>query len=212
MGNDDRITDYLRGFARETEDLAQARARTEQAGIASVPPETGALLAWCARLAGARHAVEIGTGGGYSSLWLLTGMTARGSLTTIEVDPDHQALAQRSFADARAADRVRSMLGPALTVLPKLADDHYGLVFIDAAAPEYVEYLAHAKRLLRPQGVLVADGVLRSGVADPEDDSEDAQTLRAFTQAVRDDPELDATIIPVGEGLLVAIHRPEEAS
>lgn len=210
MGNDDRTAGYLRAFAQEPDELEQARSRSEEAGITAVPPETGALLAWCTRLAGARHAVEIGTGGGYSGLWLLTGMAARGSLTTIEVEPEHQALAQRTFADAKVADRVRSMLGPALTVLPKLADDHYELVFVDAAVPEYVDYLAHAKRLLRPHGVLVADSVMRSDVLDPEEDGEDAEALRSFVQTVRDDPELDATIVPVGEGVLVAIYRPKE--
>lgn len=206
---DDRITTYLRDFAPETDALRQARTDGDDAGIPSVSPEAGALLAWCARLVGARHAVEIGTGGGYSGLWLLTGMAARGSLTTIELDPEHQAVAQRAFADAGVADRVRSMLGPALAVLPKLADDHYELVFLDAASAEYGEYLPHAKRLLRPGGVLLAGGVLRSDVTDPEDSDPDAQAQRSFARTVRDDPELDATIVPVGEGLLVSVHRPE---
>lgn len=209
MEHDDPIRTYLREFSPETDDLRQVRAGSDDAGIPSVSPEVGAWLAWAARLVDSRHAVEIGTGGGYSGLWLLSGMSARGSLTTIDVNADHQAHAQRVFADAGVADRVRSMLGPALAVLPKLADDHYELVFIDAADTEYGEYLPHAKRLLRPGGVLLAGGVLRRGVADADEADAGAEALRSFTLTVRDDPELDATIAPVGEGLLLAIHRPE---
>src|SRR3712207_1393981 len=121
------------------------------------------MLRFFARLIRARNVCEVGSGGGYSGLWFLGGMDPRGSLTTIELDTEHQALAQRAFTEARWNDRVRSMLGAALTVLPKLADGNYDIVFLDAVKSEYVEYLAHAKRLLRPGGLLLADNALWHG-------------------------------------------------
>jgi predicted O-methyltransferase YrrM len=209
---DERISAYLRHFP-EHEDEAQraARARSEEADLPAVPPETGALLRFFARLVRARHVVEIGSGGGYSALWLLGGMDARGSLTTIEIDADHLALAQRSFADAKVSDRTRCMHGAALAVLPKLADDSYDIVFLDAVKAEYPDYLVEAKRLLRPGGLLLADNVLWSGrVADPEATDDDTEAMREFNESVRADHELHGAILPVGDGLLAAVYTPEE--
>ena len=210
MDTDERITAYLRRFDEpEDESLRAARARSEEADIPAVPPETGALLRFLACAIGARHVVEVGSGGGYSGLWLLGGIDPRGALTTIEIDPDNQALAQRAYAEAGVTDRVRSMRGAALAVLPKLADDHYDMVFLDAVKTEYPDYLAHARRLLRPGGVLVADNVLWKGkVADPAVTDEDTTALRAFNDAVHDDPAFSATMLPVGDGLLAAVHQP----
>ncbi|HEY8338517.1 MAG TPA: O-methyltransferase [Egibacteraceae bacterium] len=212
MEIDEQLAAYLARYTeREDEALRAARARSEEADVAAVPPETGALLRWFARLLRARHVVEVGTGGGYSGLWLLGGMDPRGTLTTIEVDPDRQTLAQRAFAEAGLGDRVRSMLGSALTVLPKLADHHYDIVFLDAVKSEYGDYLAHAKRLLRPGGLLLADNVLWSGrVADESVTDESTQALRGFTEAVHDDPEWHALVLAVGDGVLAAVYDPQE--
>lgn len=210
MDTDERISAYLRRFdAPENEPLRAARARSEEADIPAVSPETGALLRLLALAVGARHVVEVGSGGGYSGLWLLGGIDLRGALTTIEVDPDNQALSQRAFAEAGVADRVRSMRGPALSVLPKLADGHYDIVFLDAVKTEYLGYLDHARRLLRPGGLLVADNVLWQGkVADPQADDDDTVALRAFNDAVHEDAAFVATILPVGDGVLAAAYQP----
>ena len=211
MFTDERTIAYLRRFdEREDEPLRAARARSEEADIPAVAAETGALLRFLARLVSARHVVEVGSGGGYSGLWLLGGLDPRGALTTIEIDPDNQALAQRAYADGGVTDRVRSMRGAALEVLPKLADAHYDIVFLDAVKSEYVAYLDHARRLLRSGGLLVADNVLWKGaVSDPSITDETTKALRAFNDAVRDDPAFTATIVPVGDGLLAATYHPE---
>lgn len=210
MNIDERTATYLNGFAEgEDEPLRAARARSEEADIPAVPAATGTLLRFLARLIGARHVVEVGSGGGYSGLWLLGGMGPRGILTTVEIDPGNQALAQQAYSAARASDRVRSMLGPALTVLPKLADSGYDLVFLDAVKSEYPEYLDHARRLLRPGGLLVADNVLWGGrIADAGAKDEDTLGLRAFNEAVRQDPDLHAIILPIGDGVLAAVFNP----
>jgi predicted O-methyltransferase YrrM len=212
MITDERVQHYLRDFAEpEDEPLRAARARSEERDIPAVPAETGALLRFFARLVNARHLVEVGTGGGYSGLWLLGGMDAsRGALTTIEIDPGNQTLAQQAFSEAKVTDRVRSMLGAALTVLPKLADRHYDIVWVDAVKAEYPDYLVHAKRLLRPGGLLLADNVLWSGrIADPAVTDDDTVGLREFNEQVLADPELHSTIFTVGDGVLAAVFRPE---
>jgi predicted O-methyltransferase YrrM len=211
---DEQTAAYLQAFLEaEDEPLRAARAPSEDADIPGVSHEVGALLRFFARVIGARHVVEVGSGGGYSGLWLLGGMHPRGHLTTIEIDPDNKALAQRAFAEAKVADRVRSILGAALTVLPKLADGAYDIVFLDAVKAEYPEYFEHARRLLRPGGLLLADNVLWHGrVADDSVTDEDTEGVRAFNAAVHDDPAFHAQIFPTGDGLLAAVHRPEETT
>jgi predicted O-methyltransferase YrrM len=207
---DERTAAYVRAYLEpEDEPLRAARARSEEADIPAVPHETGALLRFLARVTHARTVVEVGSGGGYSGLWLLGGMEARGSLTTIEIDPDHQALAQRAYAEGGMADHVRAIQGAATAVLPKLADAGYDLVFLDAVKAEYPEYLEHARRLLRPGGLLVADNVLWSGrVAVGEVGDEDTEGLRTFNSAVRDDPAFSPIILSVGDGVLAAVYSP----
>jgi predicted O-methyltransferase YrrM len=211
---DDGTASYLEGFT-ETEDepLRAARARSEEGDIPAVSLATGALLRWFARLLGARHVVEVGSGGGYSGLWLMGGMDPRGSLTTIELDRDHLSLAQRAYSEGGVSDRVRAILGAGLAVLPKLADATYDIVFLDAVKAEYPDYLEHATRMLRPGGLLLADNVLWSGkVADASQTDEDTEGLRTFNAAVRDDPRLSQTVFTVGDGLLAATYHPEAAA
>lgn len=197
---DELVEQYAREYsAREDESRRASRARSEEADIPTVPPDTGAALELFARLTRARHVAEVGTGGGYSGLWLLSGMDPRGSLTTIEVDPAHQSLAQQAFAEAKVADRVRSMLGPALAVLPRLADANYDLVLLDADGSEYPDYLLHAKRLLRRGGLLLAHGV-------GEGDGRDSAGMRTFSKAVSDDAQLLPLLLPLGRGLLAAVR------
>lgn len=210
MELDERTAAYVKEFSEaEDEPLRAARARSEEADIPRIDPVNGPLLRFLARAVRARTAVEVGSGGGYSGLWLLGGMDPRGALTTIEVDPDRQALARRAYADARWTSRVRSMLGPALTVLPKLADANYDLVFLDAVKTEYPEYLVHARRLLKPGGLLLADNALWGGrIADPSAQDPDTEALRAFVGEVRDDPAFTGLIFPGGDGLLAAVYSP----
>lgn len=199
----DELTASLLGELVEPEDeaLRAARARGEEADIQAVSPQTGAVLRFFARLLKARHVVEVGSGSGYSGLWLLGGMDLRGALTTVEADPDRQALAQRAYAEARLSDRVRSMLGAALVVLPKLADANYDVVLLDAAPEEFPEHLPHARRLLRPGGLLLAVGVpLSNEVSTPQ-----AEGFRALIRELAQDAELTTILLPFGDGLLAAI-------
>lgn len=209
MLNDQRVAAYVRTHAEgEDEPMRAARARSEEGDIPAVSAEVGAVLRFLARATGAKTVVEIGSGGGYSGLWFLGGMDRKGVLTTIEIDAANQSLAQQAFSEAGHSGRVRSLLGPALQMLPKLADSSYDIVFIDAMKSEYPEYLEHAKRLLRPGGVLIADNVLWSGrVADPLVDDVDTEGLRTFNEAVTEDPDLASLLLPIGDGLMAAVLR-----
>lgn len=210
MKPDARTSDYVRQFLEpEDEALRAARARSEEADVPAVTPDTGALLRWLVRVSGAQTIAEVGSAGGYSGLWLLGGAGPKAILTTIEVEPDARQLAQRAFGEGGVTDRVRSIQGSALQVLPKLADTSYDLMFLHTEKAEFPEYLEHARRLLRPGGLVVADGVLGAGeVADETATDEDSDGLRRFNQAVAEDGELHQHMSVVGDGVLAAVYEP----
>lgn len=194
---DDVLAELRRLVADETGAIGAAR---ERAGSDDLPtPEVGALLSWAAATAGARHVVEIGSAAGVSALWLLRGMTDRGVLTSVEHDGHRHGLATTAYEEAGATERVRAILGDATQVLPRLSDDGYDLVLIQGRAAEYPAYLEHARRLLRPGGMLVARGVLRRG--------EDAEALADFVGALADDERLASTILPIDGGVALATLR-----
>ena len=153
--------------------------------------------------------VEIGTGAGVGSIWLLRGMRPDGVLTTIDVEPEHHRAARETFTEAGIpTNRVRLISGRALDVLPRLTDAAYDLVFCDADKKEYGGYLEQALRLLRPGGTVVFDNALwHDRVADATQRDADTVTLRELSRTVRDDTRLLAALLPVGDGLLVAAKR-----
>jgi predicted O-methyltransferase YrrM len=191
--------------AAEDDALRAARERASAGGMPPVAADTGALLQLIARMTGALNAVEIGSGAGYSGIWLARGLAEGGTLTTIEADPGHQRLAKESYRDAGVGGRVRSILGRALDVLPRLSDGGYDLVFIDALKEEYPAYLEHALRLVAPGGVILADNVLWSGrVADEGVKDPSTEGLRAFNRLVAEDERLQSVILTVGDGVSIS--------
>lgn len=203
---------YVDDFLPEDEPLLAARRNAaEVGGAAPVGPVTGATLRFIASATGARSVVEIGTGCGTSGLWLLRGMRTGGVLTSVDVEPEHQRLARSVFLDAGfPAGRYRLISGRALEVLPRLADGAYDLVFCDADQHEYPDYLIAALRLLRPGGVVIFDDALsRDRVADLACGDPDAVAVRELCEQVRIDDRLVPLLLPVGDGLLAAVKRPE---
>lgn len=178
-------------------------------GLAPLPASTGAVLRLLAAAGGARSVVEIGTGSGASGLWLLAGMRPDGVLTTIDIEAEYQRLARRAFIEAGyAPSRARIITGRALAVLPRLADGAYDLVFVDGDIGEYPACVSAAHRLLRSGGTLVVNGSLGGGrVADPAARDRDTVTIRELVKAVRDAEEWIPALVPVGDGLLVAVRR-----
>lgn len=212
---DAAIARYLQQLSAVEDDaLRAARARsagggsTATGGMPPVSPDTGAFLQLIARITGAANGVEIGSGGGYSGIWIARGLAPEGILTTIEADPQHQQLAKDSYRDAGVAGSVRSLGGPALEVLPRLADGAFDLVFIDADKPAYPDYLEHALRLTQPGAVILADNVLWSGrVADPDQADPDTEALRLYNRRIVEDPRLHSVILTIGDGLAVSWVR-----
>lgn len=190
----------------EDDVLAAARARAEEVGVVPVSPGAGAALRFLTAVLDARSVVEIGTGTGVSGVWLLRGMRPDGVLTTVDVEAEHQRLAKETFAEAGiASQRVRSIPGAALDVLPRLTDGHYDLVLCDGEKIEYAAYLAEAMRLLRPGGVVVFDNALwHDRVADPAKRDETTLAIRDLVRAVAESEDLTPVLLPVGDGLLAA--------
>lgn len=191
--------------------ITTARAKGTELGCVPVLPGAGAALRLIAAMADARSVVEIGTGAGVGSMWLLRGMRPDGVLTTIDVEPEHHRAARETFSEAGiAGNRVRLISGRALEVLPRLTDSAYDLVFCDGDKTEYAGYLEQALRLLRPGGVVVFDNALwHDRVADPTQRDEETTAIRELGRSVREDERLVSALFVAGDGLLVAVKKPE---
>jgi predicted O-methyltransferase YrrM len=200
---------YAESFVVEDEVLERARARGGELGCTPVLPGVGAALRVLAAALPARSVVEIGTGAGVSGLWLLGGMPPGGVLTTIDVEPAHQRAAREAFVEAGVpGNRTRVISGRALDVLPRLTDGAYDLVLCDAAKEEYEDYLQQALRLLRSGGMVAFDNALwHDRVADPAQRDETTTAIRELGKRVRDHEQLVSALLPVGDGLLVAVKR-----
>lgn len=200
---------YAEEFIPEPELIERARVRGDELGAVPVGTGTGAALRMLAAANHARSVVEIGTGAGVSGLWLLSGMPADGVLTTIDISSEHQHAAKQAFAEAGyPPQRTRTIVGSALSVLPRLTDGGYDLVLVDGEKTEYPAYVEQALRLLRPGGVLAIDNMLwHDQVADPAARDDVTRILRDLGKQLRDDDSLDTTLLPVGDGLLVAVKR-----
>jgi predicted O-methyltransferase YrrM len=180
--------------------ILHAMSWAKELGVPSVRPGTGAALRLLAGAARARGIVEIGTGTGVSGLWLLRGMREDGVLTSIDIEPEHQAMAKQSFAAAGfAAGRARLIAGTARQVLPRLADDSYDLVFVDGDIADYPHSVREAHRLLRQGGVLVVNNALGVDLSPDE-----AAVVRELVAYVREAPEWAPVLINTGTGLLCA--------
>lgn len=193
--------------ADEPAQIAGARTRAAEVGVPAIAPAVGATLAVLAAAVNARAVVEIGTGGGVSTLWLVSALRPDGVLTSVDTDGEHQRAARHALADAGiATPRARLINGSAADVLPRLADGGYDLVFCDAAPREYPDYLADVRRVLRPGGLAAWHGLLwRDRVADNAARDPDTVAWRDLLVAVEAGGDR-RVILPVGDGLLVAVR------
>ena len=169
-------------------------------GSAGLPPHEvtplqGRLLELLARLAGARSILELGTLGGYSTIWLARGLGDGGRIVTLEVSPDYARVARENLERAGLGGVVDLRVGPASETVAQL-DGPFDLVFIDADKRSNPEYLGEAVRLSRPGTLIVADNVVRSGaVADADADDPSVTGVQRFLELVAEHPRLDATAI-----------------
>jgi predicted O-methyltransferase YrrM len=165
----------------------------------NVAPNQGKLLMLLARVHGARDILEVGTLGGYSTIWLARALPDGGRLVTLESDPKHAEVARANIARAGLAGVVELRLGPALETLPRLAAEGRGpfdLIFIDADKPSTPEYFAWALRLSRRGSLIVVDNVVRDGaVADAASEDAAVQGVRRFYERLAAEPRVSATAI-----------------
>jgi caffeoyl-CoA O-methyltransferase len=202
-------------FAREDSRLLGVREAMEKEGLPSIhiPPVTARTIQVLLRSIRARRVLEVGTLAGYSALWFSRALPAeleRGEgVLTLESDPERAALAKKLMDRMGAGDRVHIRIGDAHELLPDIGPNRtYDAVFLDADKEGLPEYLAHARRLLRIGGFLLVDNALWKGqVVDPAHTDEATEAIRESHRMVAEDPAFDATILPLGDGLLVALRR-----
>lgn len=185
----------------QDEALADALARSAEAGLAphAVSPAQGAFLQILARAIGAARILEIGTLGGYSTIWLARALPAGGSLVSLEADPACVATARANIEAAGLADRVTIREGAAVDGLDAMIARHadpFDFVFIDADKPNNPAYLERCLLLSRPGTLIVGDNVVRNGaVADAESDDANVQGVRRFLEMTGADGRLTATAL-----------------
>ena len=198
----------------DDEALDGALADSEAAGLPSiaVAPNQGKLLHILARAIRAQNVLEIGTLGGYSTIWLARALPSGGRLVTLEAEASHAEVARANLARAGLDGVVEIKVGPALETLPTLAGP-FDLVFIDADKPNNPEYFAWAVRLARPGSLIVVDNVIRGGaVIDADHGDPRVRATRRFHEVLAAEPKVLATAIQtVGskgyDGLAVALVR-----
>jgi predicted O-methyltransferase YrrM len=203
--------------------LDEALRDSADAGLPaiSVTPQQGKFLNLLARAMGARSILEIGTLGGYSTIWLARALPPGGRVVTLEIDSGHADVARNNIARAGISDRVELILGPALDTLPRLAADGRGpfdYIFIDADKLNYPVYLTWSLRLSRVGTAIIADNVVRDGaIANADSSDENVQAVRRFNDRLAAEPRLDATVIQtVGgkgyDGFAIAIVKEPAAT
>jgi predicted O-methyltransferase YrrM len=198
----DRVDAYLtETFVPRDEAFAAALAESEKAGLPAiqVSPPQGRLLELLARALRARAILEIGTLGGYSTLWLARGLAPSGRLLTLEMDPKHAEVARRNFERAGRAGSIELRVGTALETLPRLVQEHAGpfdLVFVDADKANLAEYFSWSLKLSRPGTMIVVDNVVREGeVVDAGSPDAAVQGVRRMNERIAAEPRVSATAL-----------------
>ncbi|MBF4477384.1 O-methyltransferase [Rhodococcus rhodochrous] len=193
---DHYLTDVLIGDDPALTSALEANAAAELPPIDVSAPQ-GKFLHLLARIRGARRVLEIGTLGGYSTIWLARAVGESGRVVTLEYEPKHAEVARANLDRAGVGDRVDIRVGPALDSLPGLVDeDPFDLVFIDADKENNSNYVRAALGLSQPGTVIVVDNVVRAGaVVDPDSDDKRVRASRDVLELLAREPRLDATAL-----------------
>jgi predicted O-methyltransferase YrrM len=199
------VDQYFGDLLAPSDDALDDALRTnEEAGLPQidVTPLQGRFLEFLVRVTGARRVLEIGTLGGYSTIWMARALPADGRLVTLELASHHARVAQQNLENAGVAERVEILVGLATKTLATLNSpdavrgEPFDLIFIDADKQGYPEYLTWALKLSRPGTVIVADNVVRDGkVIDESSKDPLIQGVRRFTEMMAAEPRLSATVL-----------------
>ncbi|MCV7091844.1 O-methyltransferase [Mycobacterium interjectum] len=195
--------------------LTAALQASDAAGLPqiAVSAQQGKFLSLLAGAIGARRILEVGTLGGFSTIWLARGAGPEGRVVTLEYEPKHAEVARSNLQRAGVGDRVEVIVGAALDTLPTLTGDPFDLVFIDADKENNAAYLEWAVRLARPGSIILVDNVIREGrILETESDDAKVQATRQTLQVMGEHPRLDTAVIQtVGakqwDGFALAVVR-----
>jgi len=206
----DQISQYISSlFANEDSALQRAREESPKLGLPaiSIKPEEGCFLQFLACASGARKAVEIGTLGGYSGIWIARGLHPGGKLYTLDKDSRHAEVARAHFAAAGLSDVIEVLVGDAHSLLIELSEKGpFDFVFIDADKPGYPAYFDWALENTRLGGIIAAHNTFRKGtVAGLGQDDAHSELMRQFNQQVASEERLVSTIYPAGDGTLISV-------
>ena len=212
---DERLYEYLLSVSLKEPDVL-TRLREEIArdpmAILQIPPDQGQLMALLVKLMGAKRILEIGTYMGFSALSMALALPENGYLLTCDINQDWTDVARRYWEKAGVADRIELRIAPALETMNALLaegqEQSFDLIFIDADKPNYCAYYEAGLRLLRCGGLVILDNVLWKGrVADEREQDPDTVALRAINTLIYQDQRVDASIIPIGDGMTIARKR-----
>ncbi len=189
--------------------IGETKAKAGDFAGMQIAPEQGAFMTVLTRLLGVRHAVEVGTFTGYSSLCIARGLAPGGQLLCCDVSEEWTAVARAAWARGGVADRIELRIAPALDTLRDLPDDRaIDLAFIDADKPNYAGYYEELLVRLRPNGVILVDNTLWHGaVIDDSLQDDNTKAIRAFNDQVAADDRVDAVLLPVSDGLTLLRKR-----
>lgn len=203
MSDKESTWKFSEEFVTESEMIAAARVQSVEFGVDPVSPATGAALATIAAASGATNIIEVGTGAGVSGLWMITG-APNATLTSIDIEPDFQQSAKKAFTDAGiAANKVRLITGRSHDVLPRMNEQSYDIVLVDADPLSVIENVEHGLRLVRRGGsVLVPHALWHDRVADPVKRDDTVTGFRTLLNEIASANAILASLSPVGDGLL----------
>jgi predicted O-methyltransferase YrrM len=205
---------YIRSVGvREDADLAALREETAKHpwAMMQISPEQGHLMALLVRILAARKTLEVGVFTGYSAMVVAKAMGPKGKVIALDVSEEFTAIARRHWAKAGIADRIDLKLRPAADSLKALVAagevETFDFAFIDADKDNYDVYYEYALKLVRRGGLIAIDNVLWGGkVIDPKDLTPDTVAIRAINQKIHGDSRVDATLVPVGDGVTLALR------
>ena len=212
---DSQLYDYLLSTSvREPEILYQLRQETASHPGArmQISPEQGQFMRLLVQLLGAKKTLEVGVFTGYSSLSVALALPADGKIVACDVSEEFTAIARRYWQQAGVADKIDLRLAPGLETLDALLADGqagtFDFAFIDADKENYDGYYERSLQLLRPGGLIAIDNVLWSGrVANPQVQDESTQAIRALNKKLHDDQRVTLSLVPIGDGLTLALKR-----
>lgn len=202
------VNDYIAKLQPERDDLMRRmETYADKHDVPIIGPVGGRFLYTVAKLHGSTRILEAGTAIGYTALWFARATEAwDGRITTLDASPDMAEIARQNWTEAGVADRVEVVVGDALKSLDHL-DGQFDLCFLDHEKTQYQEFLEQALPKIAPGGVVLADNVLRRGDVASADGGGDAmvQAMREFNRFMTNHPELESMIVPLRDGIALAI-------